>query len=578
MFRIRKILDNTTLANQLTIEEVVSILKAQFPTARVNDILKLRDQLNDPFRYRYRSILIISEDGSGRLKGFAMLLHFTDLKIGYLELISTAPGETGGGVGSALYEKVREECRDLKMQGLFYECEIDDKELIKDSEILKLNEKRLRFYEKYGVCPVLNNLYASPVLPGDQDLYYLMFDNLGYLSPPSRKQGQKYVHAILERKYGDLMPVEQIDEVVKSFRDDPWLLRAPRFYKPSIRSTLNYPLQSPKIGLVVNLKHEIDHTRELGYAESPVKIDSILAELMKTDLFQRLEPRTASEKWILAVHDRAYIRHLKSTCKQLESDRSIYPQVFPFSRRDLPYNKHQTQVGYFATDTFTPLSKNVVLAAKSAVNCALTAADYLLSGKYFAYALIRPPGHHAGKRFYGAFCYYNSTAVAANYLSRFGRIAILDIDYHHGNGTQDIFYDRADVLTISIHADPKDAYPYTSGSPRETGTDEGKGFNINLPLPLEMANSRFMSSLEKALKKIRQFNPSYLLIAFGFDTAASDPTGSWGLKPTDFHKSGAMIGKSKLPTLIVQEGGYRTPSHGILARSFFEGLLDGYHS
>ena len=149
--------------------------------------------------------------------------------------------------------------------------------------------------------------------------------------------------------------------------------------------------------------------------------------------------------------------------------KSIYPYVFPTRNPARPPNDETVLAGYYCIDTFTPLNQNAYLAARSAVDCALTAAEKVLEGTDLAYALVRPPGHHAETRTFGGFCYFNNGAIAANLLSRYGRVAILDIDYHHGNGQQEIFYNRADVLTVSIHGHPSFAYPYFSGFRDETG-------------------------------------------------------------------------------------------------------------
>ncbi|MBN1550445.1 histone deacetylase family protein, partial [bacterium] len=212
------------------------------------------------------------------------------------------------------------------------------------------------------------------------------------------------------------------------------------------------------------------------------------------------------------------------------------------------------------------------LAAKRAVDCALTAADKLLEGYRIAYALVRPPGHHAERNVYGGFCYFNNAAVAANYLSSFGKIAILDIDYHHGNGQQDIFYSRNDVLTVSIHGEPSTSYPYFTGFISEKGEGSGLGFNINLPLHEHITNDEYMTTLEKAIRNIQSFGPSYIIVCLGLDTARGDPTGSWNLNTSAYKRIGSMIGNLKQPVLVIQEGGYLTRSIGANAKHFFLGL------
>jgi acetoin utilization deacetylase AcuC-like enzyme len=169
----------------------------------------------------------------------------------------------------------------------------------------------------------------------------------------------------------------------------------------------------------------------------------------------------------------------------------------------------------------------------------------------------------------------NSAAVAAHYLSGQGRVAMIDIDYHHGNGQQEIFYKRADVLTVSIHGHPSVAYPYFTGFPSEVGEGPGRGSNLNFALAESVDGKEYSRILERALSRIRGFGPRFLVVCLGLDTAKADPTGTWSLRSPDFERNGRAIGMMALPTLIVQEGGYNTRNLGTHARHFFAGLWAG---
>ncbi|MBW3553256.1 MAG: acetylpolyamine amidohydrolase, partial [Gemmatimonadetes bacterium] len=185
------------------------------------------------------------------------------------------------------------------------------------------------------------------------------------------------------------------------------------------------------------------------------------------------------------------------------------------------------------------------------------------------------PGHHAERRSFGGFCYLNSAAIAAELLAGHGTVAILDIDYHHGNGQQDIFWRRADVLTISLHGHPRFAYPYFSGFEEEVGAGAGEGANINIALPERLDGAGYLRALRGALERVERFDPRFLVVALGLDPATNDPTGTWTLGAADFRENGRAIGALGLPTLVVQEGGYRTRTLGVNARNFLEGLRDG---
>ncbi len=576
MFRIRRIYDDTLMLNREEITQVQQILREQFESIPEKEVDNLPDKLNNPFKYRFRSILFVMDDVQGRIKGFALLMHAPDLNFCYLDYISSSKRESGRGVGGALYDRVRQEARALNSIGIFMECLPDDPALSKDPAIRKQNIARLRFYERYGARPIINTAYETPLTPGDDNPPYLVFDGLGQEKGLSRQQARKIVRAILERKYGELCPKEYIEMVVNSITDDPVKLRPARYLKKEPFQAVKTELpEDRQILLVINDRHGIHHIRERGYVESPVRIDTILKELQKTDLFIAGKVQSFSENYIRAVHDAQYFNYFKTVCKNLQPGKSIYPYVFPIRNVARPPKELAVRAGYYCIDTFTPLNANAYLAAKRAVDCALTAATHIVKGRLLAYALVRPPGHHAERRAFGGFCYFCSAGIAAHFLSPRGKVAMLDIDYHHGNGQQDIFYQRADVLTVSIHGHPRFAYPYFSGFADETGEGAGKGFNINYPLPEKVKGEQYRKVLARALKEIGRFRPKFLVVSLGLDPAKGDPTGTWSLSAKDFETNGYMIGQLRLPTLIVQEGGYNTRNLGINARRFFTGLWRG---
>ncbi len=357
----------------------------------------------NPLKHKFRAIVYVAEDPHGKIKGFALLSHDAQLKFCYLDYISAAKNITGGGIGSALYEHLREEALSLGVHGIFFECLPDDPLLCKDPDILKQNRARLKFYETYQAYPIVGTAYETPVNPEEPDNPpYLVFDPLGQEQLLSAETARNIVRAILERRYGHLCPQKYIEQVVASFVDEPIRVRSPQYVKTE-RLVKNHPVTGKlkRIALAINDRHDIHHVRERGYVESPVRIRSILKELDKLDIFEKIEVRDYPEKHIRAVHCADYINYFKRMCKTLEPGKSVYPYVFPLRNAARPPKEMAVRAGYYCIDTFTPLNQNAWNAAKRAVDCALSGADQLLEGRRLAYALVRPPGHHAEYNAFG---------------------------------------------------------------------------------------------------------------------------------------------------------------------------------
>jgi acetoin utilization deacetylase AcuC-like enzyme len=280
------------------------------------------------------------------------------------------------------------------------------------------------------------------------------------------------------------------------------------------------------------------------------------------------------------VHTPEYIDFLKTIARDWaklpNASAEVVPNVHP-AHYPATYPKALAgRAGWHQVDLACPIGPHTWEAAVAASESAATAADLVLGGAREAYALCRPPGHHAYADMAGGFCFLNNTAIAAQRLrQKHQRVAVLDVDVHHGNGTQGIFFERDDVLTVSIHADPDSYYPYFWGHAHETGVGKGHGFNLNLPLPLGSGDAPWLAAGDKALARIREFAPTALVVALGLDASESDPLQGLKVTGAGFHAMAGRIAGLGLPTVLVQEGGYLSDDLGRNLVQFLGGFEKG---
>ena len=314
--------------------------------------------------------------------------------------------------------------------------------------------------------------------------------------------------------------------------------------------------------------------------ESPERAQTVLDRVRTQRLGEVIAPATFGAAALLRVHDQEYVEFLEHAWSEWAAAGNrgeAIPDCWP-ARRMTPRrpNSITGRLGYYAMAGETSISQGTWEAARAAADVALTAAARVQGGAHAAFALCRPPGHHAARDLYGGYCFLNNAAIAAQYLRDTGaaRVAILDVDFHHGNGTQDIFYDRPDVLYASLHGDPADAFPYFSGYAEETGTGAGAGFNLNLPLPPGTEFNVWQNALREALARITSFRADALVVSLGVDTFAEDPISFFRLQSPDFFTYGRMIAACAIPTLFVLEGGYAVSEIGINVVNVLTGFED----
>ncbi|MDP7447817.1 MAG: histone deacetylase family protein [Candidatus Latescibacteria bacterium] len=318
-------------------------------------------------------------------------------------------------------------------------------------------------------------------------------------------------------------------------------------------------------------EREFSRAGLLPYPESPPRYEAILASLQRASWADFVEPVPQDDDVPASVHDADYVEFLRtahSSWSAAGGQGDLVASLFSGGDGRRPADP-AAATGYYGFDT-TPITAGTWSATRAAAAAALTATDILLDGATAAYALCRPPGHHATARSFGGYCYLNHAALAAQRLAAHGTVAIIDIDYHHGNGTQQIFYHREDVLFVSLHADPEWEYPLFWGREDETGAGGGEGFTINLPMPAGTDDAGYLQSVATAVARVRAFAPRHLVVSAGFDTWRDDPLGSFRLTANGIGAIGAAIADLALPTVIVQEGGYDTLALGDLAVQVLE--------
>ncbi len=324
--------------------------------------------------------------------------------------------------------------------------------------------------------------------------------------------------------------------------------------------------------------------------EAPARADAIRDALLEDPAFELTSSRSHGAAPVTKVHDEGMVRFLQSAWGEWErsggipgSPRSeeLIPDtvLHPALREGMGPAREPTgitgRIGFWCWETMTGLVAGSFDAACAAVDVALSAADLTLSGRPITYALTRPPGHHSPRAAFGGYCLFNFASIAAAYLrdQSEGRVAILDVDYHHGNGTQQIFYQTDAVLYVSLHADPARAYPYFAGWADEVGSGIGSDWNRNYPLPAACDDEQYLATLDEALALVAGRNPELLVVSLGLDTYARDPIADFNVTTDAFFEVGKRVAALDLPMLVVQEGGYCVEDLGNNVRQWLLGAL-----
>ncbi|MBA5636640.1 histone deacetylase family protein [Duganella sp. LX20W] len=317
-------------------------------------------------------------------------------------------------------------------------------------------------------------------------------------------------------------------------------------------------------------------------AEAPLRADAVLAELGRRGLGRIVTPHGVPLMSLERIHTPRYLHFLRNAWSEwvaldpANAGKDAFPSVWPVRtlRSDVEPDNLRAKLGLYSMDSGTPLTAGTWSAAKTGADCAVNAAHALRLGERSAFVLSRPPGHHAGADFYGGYCFLNNAALAAQHMLDDGarKVAILDLDYHHGNGTQSIFYQRDDVLFISLHADPRFEFPFYLGHADERGEGPGLGYNLNLPLPAGTTATAWLAALETACIRLGSFGADALVVSLGVDTFAGDPLSRFALHSADYLRVGERLAWLGLPTAFIFEGGYAVKELGVNVVNVLEGF------
>jgi acetoin utilization deacetylase AcuC-like enzyme len=341
-----------------------------------------------------------------------------------------------------------------------------------------------------------------------------------------------------------------------------------------------------------HLAHDVVTETVMG-AVIPANEVAERAELIRATLeadggFALEGPTEHGTEPILAVHDPGLLRFVEEAWREARAQSIGRPNLIADSYPTFRMFEGMSpelvagiaeprfaaaRAGWWGFDTANPIVAGTYGAARAAVDVGLTTVDLVLGGERAAYGLCRPPGHHAARSMAGGYCFFNNAAIAAEAVTRAtgARVAILDVDYHHGNGTQQIFWRRGDVLYVSLHADPERQYPFFLGRANETGEGEGSGANVNLPLPAGTDDAAYLAALDRGLAAIAATQGDLIVVSLGFDTYGHDPIGDFALTTAVYHECGRRVAALGRRLVILQEGGYYRPALGANARAWLRG-------